>query len=265
MDLELLGKKAVVTGGSRGIGKAIALTLAQEGCDVVIGARNMPALQEAADEIASQTGRKVVPLTVDMTDMESIRRFIAGAADALGGLEILVNNAARPGGAAPDDLASVTDELLLNDFVEKPLGYFRAAREAIEHMRGAGWGRVVNIGGVLTRTPANFSTPARNAAMIVMAKAMATAVSKDNITVNVVHPGIAVTERMQTRVEATATRDGISYDAAMQQQADRLGIGRMVTSEDLAKVVVFLCSPIAFSVSGEAISAAGGWGASAHL
>jgi NAD(P)-dependent dehydrogenase (short-subunit alcohol dehydrogenase family) len=265
LDLQLEGKKAVVTGGSRGIGKAIAAALAQEGCDVAIGARNMPALQEAANEIAAQTGRKIVPLSVDMTDVESIRRFIAGAAHALGGLEILVNNAARPGGAAPDDLESVTDDLLLNDFVEKPLGYFRASREAIEHMKPAGWGRIVNVGGVLTRTPANFSTPARNAAMIVMSKAMATAVSKYGITVNVVHPGIAVTERTRDRVQATATRDGISYDAAMQQQADRLGIGRMVASEDIAKVVAFLCSPVAFSVSGEAISAAGGWGASAHL
>src|SRR5215216_4991399 len=172
MDLELSGKKAVVTGGSRGIGKAIALTLAQEGCDVVIGARTQSALREAADEIASQTGRKVVPVPVDMTDLASIRHFVAMAAEALGGIEILVNNAARVGGSAPDDLETVTDELMLSDFTEKTMGYFRTSREAIEHMKTAGWGRIVNIGGVLTRTPANFSTPARNAAMIVMSKAM---------------------------------------------------------------------------------------------
>jgi NAD(P)-dependent dehydrogenase (short-subunit alcohol dehydrogenase family) len=265
MDLQLAGKKTVVTGGSRGIGKAIAQVLAEEGCDVVIGARTEATLRAAADEIASQTGRKVVPLTVDMTDLESIRRFIAGAADALGGLDVLVNNAARVGGSAPDDLDTVADDLLINDFVEKPLGYFRASREAIAHMRAGGWGRIVNIGGVLTRAPANFSTPARNAAMIVMSKALARAVAKDNITVNVVHPGITVTERSQSRFEASAARDNVSYEAALQQQADRLGIGRMVTSEDLARVVVFLCSPIAFSVTGEVISAAGGMGDSVHM
>ena len=265
MDLQLEGKKAVVTGGSRGIGKAIALVLAQEGCDVVIGARTESTLRQAADEIAAQTGRQVVPLSVDMTDVDSIRRFVAGAADALGGIEVLVNNAARVGGSAPDDLDTVTDELLLSDFTEKTMGYFRTSREVIPHMRTAGWGRIVNLGGVTVRTPTQFSTPARNAAMIVMSKALANSVAKDGITVNVVHPGLAITERIRDRFEATAARDNSSYDAVMQAQAQRMGIGRMVTAEDLARVVVFLCSPLAFSISGEAISAAGGQGASAHL
>src|SRR5690349_16389064 len=197
-------------------------------------------------------------MVVDMTDADSIKRFVAGAAESLGGIEILVNNAARVGFSMPDELDTVTDELLLGDFTEKTMGYFRTAREAIAHMRTAGWGRVVNIGGVTVRTPNTFSTAARNAAMIVMSKAMATSVSKDNITVNVVHPGVTVTERTQTRFEAAAERDNTSYDAVMQQQAERMGISKMVTAEDLARVVVFLCSPLAFSISGEAISAAGG-------
>jgi NAD(P)-dependent dehydrogenase (short-subunit alcohol dehydrogenase family) len=265
LDLQLEGKKAVVTGGSRGIGKAIARELAAEGCDVVIGARTESTLREAADEIASQTGRKVVPITVDMSDLASIRRFVTGAAEALGGIEILVNNAARVGGSAPDDLETVTDELLLSDFTEKTMGYFRTSREAIEHMKAAGWGRIVNIGGVTVRVPTAFSTPARNAAMIVMSKTLANSVAKHNITVNVVHPGLAVTERIQSRFEAAAERGNTSYDAVLQQQAERMGIGRMVMAEDLAKVVVFLCSPIAFSISGEAISAAGGSGGSVSL
>src|SRR3954471_21098188 len=97
MDLQLEGKKAIVTGGSRGIGKAIARELAAEGCDVVIGARTEATLREAADEIAADTGRKVVPIVVDMTDADSIKSFVAGAAGVLGGIEILVNNAARVG------------------------------------------------------------------------------------------------------------------------------------------------------------------------
>lgn len=265
MDLQLEGKKAIVTGGSRGIGKAIARELAAEGCDVVIGARTEATLREAADEIAKQTGRKIVPLTVDMSDLESIRRFVAGAAEALGGIEILVNNAARVGGSQPDALETVTDELLISDFTEKTMGYFRTSREAIAHMKTAGWGRIVNIGGVTVREPTLFSTPARNAAMIVMSKAMANAVARDNITVNVVHPGLAVTERIQSRFEAAAERGSTSYEAVLQEQASRMGIARMVMAEDLAKVVVFLCSPVAFSISGEAISAAGGQGGAVSL
>jgi NAD(P)-dependent dehydrogenase (short-subunit alcohol dehydrogenase family) len=200
-----------------------------------------------------------------MSDLASIRHFVASAAEALGGIEVLVNNAARVGGSAPDDLETVTDELLLSDFTEKTMGYFRTSREVIEHMKAAGWGRIVNIGGVTVRAPTQFSTPARNAAMIVMSKTLANSVAKYGITVNVVHPGLAITERIQSRFEATAARDNTTYDAVMQQQAQRMGIGRMVTAEDLAKVVVFLCSPLAFSISGEAISAAGGQGGSVTL
>src|SRR5438093_10717307 len=103
MDLQLEGKKAVVTGGSRGIGKAIARQLAREGCDVIIGARGEAPLKEAASELAEETKRKVMPIVVDTTKLDSIQAFIDGAASALGRVEILVNSAARLGGSAPDD------------------------------------------------------------------------------------------------------------------------------------------------------------------
>jgi NAD(P)-dependent dehydrogenase (short-subunit alcohol dehydrogenase family) len=232
---------------------------------VVIGARTEAVLREAATEIAAATGRKITPIVVNMTDAGSIARFISGAAEALGGLEVLVNNAARVGGSAPDDFDTVTDELLIGDFIEKPLGYFRTSREAVAHMKTAGWGRIVNIGGVLTRTPNNFSTPARNAAMIVMSKALANAVAADGITVNVVHPGIAVTERTLARYEAQAAQSGRSLEEVMAQHAERTANHRLVMAEDIANVVAFLCSPLAFTISGEAISASGGSGPAVHL
>src|SRR5262245_8044265 len=139
MDLQLAGKRAVVTGGSRGIGRAIAHSLAQEGCDVVIGARTESTLHEAATAIAAETGRRIEPVVVDTTSLESIEAFIAAAAGALGGIDILINSAARLGGTVPDDFDTMTDDLLMSDFQEKTLGYFRCARAAAPYMKQNGW------------------------------------------------------------------------------------------------------------------------------
>lgn len=109
MDLQLTGKRALVTGASRGIGKAIARALAEEGVDVAIAARSPGPLQEAAEDLALATGRRIVPVVGDTGDDASVAALVAEAVNLLGGIDILVNNAATPGGAAPaarlDDLS----------------------------------------------------------------------------------------------------------------------------------------------------------------
>src|SRR4029434_10161596 len=116
MDLQLQGKKAIVTGGSRGMGKAIARHLAREGCDVAIGARTEGPLREAATEIARETEREIVPLVVDVLNAESIKGFVQAAADAFGGVHILANCAARVGGTIPDNMDEISDEQIVKDF-----------------------------------------------------------------------------------------------------------------------------------------------------
>ena len=127
MDLQLTGKKAVVTGGSRGIGKAIARQLAREGCDVAICARTDGPLRETATELTAETGRRVLPFVCDTLDPDLIKQFIAAAARDLGGIDILINSAARVGGA-PGTFESVPDAEVLRDFEEKVVGYLRCAR-----------------------------------------------------------------------------------------------------------------------------------------
>src|SRR5439155_25065475 len=196
------------------------------------GARGEAPLKEAASELAEETKRKVMPIVVDTTKLDSIQAFIEASASALGGVEILVNSAARLGGSAPDDFDSVTDDLLVNDSVEKTLGYFRCAREAARHMKTAGWGRIVNIGGVTVRTPSAFSTPARNAAMVVMSKALANSLAPSGITVNVVHPGVPVTERMAERFRTQAAETGSTVEQIVQQQAARQPLRRLIDAAD---------------------------------
>jgi NAD(P)-dependent dehydrogenase (short-subunit alcohol dehydrogenase family) len=174
MDLKLQGKKAIVTGGSRGMGKAIARQLAREGCDVAVGARTEAPLREAAAEIAQETGRRIVPLVVDTLNWESINGFVRQAVDALGGVHILVNCAARVGGTIPDNMDVISDEQIVKDFEEKFLGYYRCARAAAPYMKQTGWGRIINLSGGAGRTPGTaISTPARNISCVALTKSLA--------------------------------------------------------------------------------------------
>lgn len=265
MDLKLLGKKAIVTGGSRGMGKAIARQLAREGCDVAIGARTEAPLRDAAAEIAQQTRRAVVPIVVDTLSGESINEFIRQAVDALGGVHILVNCAARVGGTIPDNMDVISDEQIVKDFEEKFLGYYRCARAAAPYMKQTGWGRIINLSGGAGRTPGTaISTPARNISCVALTKSLANTLGPFGINVNAIYPGTTMTEAVLERMRDQAERQGKTLDAHLEELRTRSPIRHLVTAEDMAYVVVFLCSPLAVSVTGEAISVSGGVNADMH-
>jgi NAD(P)-dependent dehydrogenase (short-subunit alcohol dehydrogenase family) len=265
MDLRLQGKKAIVTGGSRGMGKAIARQLAREGCDVAIGARTEGPLREAAVEIARETGRKIVPLIVDTLNAESVKQFVRQAADALGGLHILANCAARVGGTIPDNIDVISDEQIVKDFEEKFLGYYRCARAAAPYMKQAGWGRIVNLSGGAGRTPGTaISTPARNISCVALTKSLANTLGPFGINVNAIYPGTTVTEAVLERHREQAERQGKTLDVYLEELRQHSPIRHLVTADDVAHVVTFLCSPMAISITGEAISVAGGVNADMH-
>jgi len=265
MDLQLLGKKAIVTGGSAGMGKAIARQLAREGCDVAIGARTEGPLGEAATEIAQETGCKIVPVVVDTLDGESIKQFVRQAAEALGGIHILANCAARVGGTIPDNMDSISDAQIVKDFEEKFLGYYRCAREAAPYMKQAGWGRIINLSGGAGRTPGTgISTPARNIACVALTKSLANTLGPFGINVNAIYPGTTMTEAVLQRSRGLAERQGKTFDAYLEELRQRSAIRHLVTAQDVAQVVTFLCSPLAISVTGEAISVSGGVNADMH-
>lgn len=265
MDLRLQGKKAIVTGGSRGMGKATARQLAHEGCDVAIGARTEAPLREAAQAIAQETGRKIVPLVVDTLNGESIKGFVRNAADALGGIHILANCAARVGGTIPDNMDVISDEQIVKDFEEKFLGYYRCAREAAPYMKQAGWGRIINLSGGAGRTPGTaISTPARNISCVALTKSLANTLGPFGINVNAIYPGTTITEAVLERSREQANLLGKTLEAYLEELRQRSPIRHLVTAEDVAQVVVFLCSPLAISITGEAVSVSGGANADMH-
>jgi NAD(P)-dependent dehydrogenase (short-subunit alcohol dehydrogenase family) len=267
MDLGLQGKRAIVTGGSRGIGKAIARELAREGVDVAIVARNKTDLEATARELAAETNRRILPLAADVTSKEQVDRMVAEAAEQLGGLHILVNSGSPPGGSATatGPIDTVVDEDLLQDFNVKYVGALRCSRAAIPFMKTEGWGRIINISGTNARNPGNLSGGARNASLVHMTKTLAVQLGRHGITVNCIHPGITRTERTPRLLAARASELGISPEEVERQDfapdsPRGNAICRMVDASEVAFVAAFLVSEKASAISGELVVATGGAG-----
>lgn len=244
MDLKLKGKRALVTGGSRGIGKAIAGALAAEGCDVVIAARGQDALDEAARVLSASGGGRVVPIAADVSDKTSVETLVTQAVAALGGLDILVNNAASVGGGGGRSIADFDEAAIMSDLNVKLLGYMRLAQAATPHMLAGGWGRIINIGGHATRVTGNFSASLRNAAITAWASNLANELGAQGINVSTVHPTFTATERRSPMLETRSVESN--------------SIGSMPEAADVAFVVTMLASPLSKVVNGESIMASGG-------
>ena len=258
MDLQLSGKRAVVTGASRGIGYAIADVLAAEGADVVLVARTQAALEAAGQRVARH-GHGVLALAADTTDDAAVRAMIAAAAAEFGGIDILVNSAAQP--ARPDAgrlLADLADHDLRAEIETKVLGYLRTARAAAPYMIEQGWGRIINISGLAARQATSTFGSVRNVAVAAMTKNLADELGPAGINVTVVHPGLTVTERTPTLVADFAAARGVTEAEAQRTMAAGITIKRMITAAEVADVVAFLASPRSVAITGDAIAAGGG-------
>ena len=267
MDLGLKDKRAIVTGGSLGIGKAIARELAREGVDVAIVARTKDQLEATARELAAETGRRILPLAADVTSKAQVDAMVDQAAAELGGLHILVNSGSPPGGSATatGPIETVVDEDLLHDFNVKYVGALRCARAAIPHMKKERWGRIINISGTNARNAGNLSGGARNTSMVHLTKTLAVQVGRFGITVNCVHPGTTRTERTPRLLAARAKELGIAAEEVegrdfAPDSPRGNAICRMVDAAEIAYVTVFLASDKAWAVSGELVVATGGAG-----
>ncbi len=265
MDLQLARRRALVTGGSRGIGKAVARGLLAEGAQVALLARGEAALRDAVSELGA-LGARVVGVRADTTSDEQVRDAVRQAAERLGGgIDILVNAAAEPAGyAAPPQLAQIRAEYLHAEIDTKVMGYLRCAREVVPGMRERGWGRIVNISGLAARQTGNTVGSIRNIAVAALTKNLADELGGFGIQVSAVHPGITRTERTAALVAARARQRGVAEALIEQEMAAANSIGHLVDAHEVADVVVFLCSPRSRAINGDVIAAGGGAPRSIH-
>ena len=259
MDLELKDKVAVVTGGSRGIGKAIARSLAQEGARVAIVARDMAALNAAAAEIAGETGSEVKAFKADTGSDDQVKAMVDGVLKAFGRVDILVNCAATAGGQtkAPP-LEGMTDEALWGEINIKVMGYVRTAREITPHMIKQGGGRIINISGLAARSAGNIIGSIRNVSVAALTKNLADELGPKGISVVCVHPATTRTEKTEDTFARQAKAQGVGVDEIEKRMASRNLIGRLITAEEIGNVVVFLASPKSIAINGDAIATGGG-------
>jgi NAD(P)-dependent dehydrogenase (short-subunit alcohol dehydrogenase family) len=258
MDLELIGKRAIVTGGNRGIGLAIARALAAEGADVALVARDTSALAAARESVAAQTGRTVLAVSADTGDDRSVRDMVAEVTAGLGGVDILVNAAAKPNTGAVIGIDGFADAEFTEQVNVKVLGYLRCVRAVVPHMRANGWGRIINISGLAARGTGSITGTVRNVAVAALTKNLADELGPDGINVTVVHPGVTVTEKTPEILAGRAERAGVTVAEAERRAAADVSIGRLVTAGEVAAVVAFLASPRSVAINGDAIAAGGG-------
>ncbi|MFL2640393.1 MAG: SDR family NAD(P)-dependent oxidoreductase [Dehalococcoidia bacterium] len=256
MDLELQGKVAIVTGGSKGIGKSIAQHLSEEGVKVVICARDENILESTVKEISDKTGGDVSAVRADMTSTPDVDRLIEETIKTYGRIDILVNNAAMVGGKVAPNILDATEKDLVEDIDTKIVGYFRTIKAVVPHMQNQKWGRIINIGGLSARQSSFFGL--RNSAVVHMTKTLSDQLGPDGITLNVVHPGSTATDTVLTRQNNRAEQQNISVEKLQEINAERVAIRRIIQPEELAYIVCFLASPKAESITGESIAAGGG-------
>jgi 3-oxoacyl-[acyl-carrier protein] reductase len=257
VELGLTGRRAIVTGGSKGLGFAIARELVDEGAMVAICARNEVEVLEAGEELRND-GALVHAQRADVTDPEQVRDFVARSAEVLGGVDFLVNNAGR---AHPGSFETLTDADWKADLDLKLLSLIRCCREVLPHMRAVGGGRIVNISAIYGRhpDPAFFATSVNRAAGNSFTKTLAIETAEDNILVNSVNIGFVETpqwDNIHRRRAPELTRDEFFAELA----AREIPLGRFGTPAEVSGVVAFLLSERASYVTGASVDVAGGMG-----
>ena len=257
MDLELRDKVAIVGGASKGLGRACAEALAQEGVKVALCSRSRADLDKAAQEIRDTARTEVMVFPGDLDRNDTIRELVATTVSRFGRLDIMVNNSGGP----PLARAQSATEEQWATAVERSLLFFaRMSREALPHLKRAGAGRIINIlaSTVYQPIPNLALSGATRMGVVAFAKSLADEVGRDGVLVNNVCPGSILSERMLSNVTARAKELGIPVEEALAQRAAETAVGRIGEPKELASLVAFLASARASYMTGTTILVDGG-------
>ena len=246
---DLSGRVALITGASRGLGKEMALALADAGADLAVGSRTRADIESAADEIAAATGRQVEPLVLDVTDRASVESCVAETISRFARIDVLVNNA---GINVRSPLAAIRDEDFRRIQDVNVTGAFYAARAVAPHMTAAGYGRIINIGSALSLVglPHRVSYTTSKGALLQMTRTLAVELAETGITANIICPGPFATEMNRPLLEDPA---------AAAEVLDKVPMRRWGHLHEIRAPIVFLASPAAAYVTGAVLTVDGGW------
>jgi len=258
MQFDLSNKLALITGGSRGIGKAVALTLAEQGMNIAFCGRTEATLESTAAEIRSH-GVNAYPIQADVSRLEDINKLVESTLKETNSIDVLVNNAVTSTSARFDEL---TDDEFQYHIDVKLMAYIRVARKVLQSMARNGSGRIVNVGGMTARivAPLRMTNGVVNAGVANFTKQFANYAAQHNVTVNCVHPGYTATERVTQIFEREAAEGNCSVDEVIKNRVNDIPLGKLVKPEDIAASVLFFCSPLANMVTGQCIAVDGGSG-----
>ena len=257
MDLGLKDKRAFVAASSRGLGFATALTLAREGCKVVVNGRNEEHIKAAAEIIANATGTQAHGVAGDVSDLSAAEILVKSTVESLGGLDILITNAGGP----PAGSFEIFDEETWQKAVDTSfISHVRLIRAALPHLRQS------ETPSVLTFTSYTVKQPMQNlilsnsirAATVALTKSLALELGRDRIRFNSILPGWTMTERVQHLMEFRAENSKTSVEEEIAKQIADIPLGRMAQPEEFAKVAAFLVSPAASYINGVMLNVDGG-------
>jgi len=256
MHIDLSNKRVIVTGASRGIGKAIAKAFAQEGAKVAICARNIDTLQAAANEFCAPI-ENILVRGVDVTDSEAVKEFVHEVADLWGGVDILINNAGQGQGG---NLDTLTPEAILEHANILQMGHFRFTQAVVPHMRAQRWGRIIEINALVGAIPAPDGIPSviNRASCLALSKSLGMSLPKDNILVNSLNMGWINTGQWERHFKEMP--NGVSREEFDEMVLKVVPIGRFGRPEDVVGMALFLASDYASFISGASIDIAGGMG-----
>ena len=257
MDLGLKGKRALVVGASRGLGYAVANTLAAEGCHVAISSRNAEKLTASAKEIATAHGIPVASLPADMSAASAPAKLIIAAVEALGGLDLLVTNA---GGPPPGAFESFSEEDWAKGVDLSFMSHVRLIREALPYLRQSDAPSVLTITSYTVKQPLNnlILSNSIRAATVALTKSLSSELGAEGIRFNSILPGWTMTERVTQLMEARAKANGTSVEEETAKQTAESALGRVGEPEEFAKPAVFLLSPAASYITGVSLLVDGG-------